>query len=230
LEVGCDNHFSLLLRKFTQYEIYTQNLANGHGGFSDISEFRHNTTGKTVSFNRQYFDLEAESFPYPENSFDLVVCAEVIEHLLHDPMAMLRGIHRILKPDGALVLTTPNLISWHAILKAIKGLSPLEFSCFITSKQPPILQHAREYMPDEVNTMLQAAGFSIDRFTTPYFLFPHEHFSVIDLLLLGVIMLWFPLSLRHPKNLCRRGPHIFVLARKTNTPSHRYPPNIYSHD
>lgn len=228
LELGCDNHFTLLLQKFTRYEVRTQNLPEGGSGYSDISRFIHKPTGKKVKFQRDEFDLESEPFPYPDNHFDVVICMEIIEHLLHDPMAMLVEIRRVLKPGGALVLTTPNLISWHAILKAIKGISPLEFSCFMRTHKPPMLQHAKEYLPDEVECLLEGSGFTVEKLCTPHFLFPHERFRVVEWPLLGFITVWFPFTGRHPKLLRNRGAHIFARARKTGQVRERHPKLIYS--
>jgi 2-polyprenyl-3-methyl-5-hydroxy-6-metoxy-1,4-benzoquinol methylase len=42
----------------------------------------------------------------PENSFDVVVCSDVIEHV-QEPLKMLSEILRILRPGGHLVITTP---------------------------------------------------------------------------------------------------------------------------
>jgi SAM-dependent methyltransferase len=55
-------------------------------------------------------DLSNENLPFPDESFDLVTCTEVIEHLEHY-RSTLRDIHRALKPGGTLVLTTPNILN-----------------------------------------------------------------------------------------------------------------------
>lgn len=45
----------------------------------------------------------AESFPYPDNSFDLVTC-RVAAHHFSDPAAFVRETTRVLKPNGAVLL------------------------------------------------------------------------------------------------------------------------------
>jgi len=51
-----------------------------------------------------------ESQNYPDNYFDAITMKHVIEHLF-DPVGLLKECKRILKPDGRLVLLTPNFES-----------------------------------------------------------------------------------------------------------------------
>ena len=46
--------------------------------------------------------------PWPEESFNAVISTEGIEHL-ENHYSFLRQVHRILKPGGVLLLTTPNI-------------------------------------------------------------------------------------------------------------------------
>ena len=46
----------------------------------------------------------------PPASFDLILCTEVVEHIA-DSSAALRGMRRLLKPGGVLVLSTPQRYS-----------------------------------------------------------------------------------------------------------------------
>lgn len=46
----------------------------------------------------------------PENSFDLILCTEVVEHIA-DSARAIAGMHRLLKPGGFLILSTPQRYS-----------------------------------------------------------------------------------------------------------------------
>jgi SAM-dependent methyltransferase len=69
-------------------------------------------------------DLSTQTLPYEDEYFELVILAEVIEHLTN-PDHALREIHRVLKPGGVLLLTTPNLASWVNRLLLLAGHQPL---------------------------------------------------------------------------------------------------------
>ena len=55
-------------------------------------------------------DLNIDALPYPDASFDLITCTEVIEHVEHYRRTF-REIFRILKPGGILIVTTPNVLN-----------------------------------------------------------------------------------------------------------------------
>ncbi len=50
------------------------------------------------------------SLPYPDQTFDYVIFMEVIEHI-YNPSYVISQIHRILKPGGRLILSTPNILN-----------------------------------------------------------------------------------------------------------------------
>ena len=54
----------------------------------------------------------AESLPYADASFDVVLCTQVLEHL-YDPSAAVAEIHRVLRPDGVAFVSTHGVFLFH---------------------------------------------------------------------------------------------------------------------
>ena len=55
---------------------------------------------------------DADRTPFPDESFDTVVCTQVIEHVL-EPSDVIREINRVLKKQGFFILVTPWLHPYH---------------------------------------------------------------------------------------------------------------------
>jgi len=55
---------------------------------------------------------DAEKMPIPENSFDFVICMQVLEHVRH-PQKVVDEIHRVLKKGGKVFLTAPGIWALH---------------------------------------------------------------------------------------------------------------------
>lgn len=61
-------------------------------------------------------DLNVDTLPYPDASFDLATCTEVIEHLEHYRSA-LREISRVLRVGGVFIVSTPNVLNLRSRLR-----------------------------------------------------------------------------------------------------------------
>ncbi len=55
----------------------------------------------------RFIVASADKLPFANNSFDIVLCTEVIEHV-NKPLKTISEIKRVVKPGGVIVLTTPN--------------------------------------------------------------------------------------------------------------------------
>lgn len=65
-------------------------------------------------------DVETMELPFEPASFDVVLCGDLVEHL-RDPGALLARVRPLLRPEGHLVLTTPNVANWSLRLGLLAG-------------------------------------------------------------------------------------------------------------
>jgi len=111
-------------------------------------------------------DLEREPLPYADASFGRVLATEILEHLAN-PALFLSECRRVLRPEGALYLTTPNVVDLRGRVRALGGRSPQThlFGIGRTFRMNEWV-HRREYAPDEVACLLEAVGFQMNRLHT----------------------------------------------------------------
>ena len=107
-------------------------------------------------------DIEREPLPFDQGSFDSVLFLELLEHLRINPFHALRETHRVLKPGGHLLLTTPNISPVDRLLfllgKDYQG-DPVEQ--FGLLEKVGHMGHIRLYATDEVRRMLTHVGFEV---------------------------------------------------------------------
>jgi len=66
----------------------------------------------------QIANIESEEIQAPLSYYDVVICADVLEHLI-DPWTAVRKISRHLKPGGKLMVSMPNLREWKTLSKIV---------------------------------------------------------------------------------------------------------------
>jgi methionine biosynthesis protein MetW len=154
LDVGCGD--GTLLEPFCgRYECYGV----------DVSEVQLKQA-EMKGLRTRRVDLESSRLPFDDESFDLIVCSETIEHLL-DVDNLLHEIHRLLRLGGTFVLTFPNVnqpVSWP--MQIVYDLPP-RFSA--RYKSP----HVRDYTLRIVKNVLVNFGFEIANVTGTY-VYPFE--------------------------------------------------------
>lgn len=65
--------------------------------------------------NAEIYTGMLEDAHYPDNYFDAITLWDVLEHVF-EPLETLQEIRRILKPEGVLVFSIPNIDSWDAAI------------------------------------------------------------------------------------------------------------------
>jgi 2-polyprenyl-3-methyl-5-hydroxy-6-metoxy-1,4-benzoquinol methylase len=94
-----------------------------------------------------------EPLPVAAETYDLIVASEVIEHL-ENPRMLAREWFRLLKPGGALVVSTPNNESWRSLASlAVRG----HFAGFTGASYPA---HITALLRKDFERILTESGYS----------------------------------------------------------------------
>ena len=106
---------------------------------------RYITIDKTIPTNLyqdanvEFVEAAVPPIPAENNSFDYVVSFQVIEHIKRD-FDFVREVHRVLKPGGKFIVTTPN--------------APMSLT-----RNP---WHVREYRAEELTNMLECSFSQVE--------------------------------------------------------------------
>lgn len=111
---------------------------------------------KVIVGNVEHLDLVDH---IGDEVFDVVVCADVLEHLV-DPAGTLKSLIRFLKPDGILVASVPNIVHASVVYQMAKGVFDYtEFGLLDDS-------HVRFFTKKTICETLIRAGFIVDKLET----------------------------------------------------------------
>lgn len=94
--------------------------------------------------------------PYPDDHADVVLAGEIVEHVV-DTEGFLREIARVLRPGGALVLSTPNILWWKHRVRMLAGRYPEALDYRL--RYGDDFGHVRAFGPDQLRAVLGGAGF-----------------------------------------------------------------------
>jgi len=132
-------------------------------GGSFFESFQIPGNGEEFIADTVQADAELDIYPVQSESFQCVVCFDVLEHLAGDPMHFVAESNRVLQKGGYLCLATPNVLYYPNLVSFLFGGHPFSWSVFTDSYAD---RHNREYTPMEVQALLEAGGFSIESLRT----------------------------------------------------------------
>lgn len=219
-----------LPRLIESYNFIEKYLKDGQSVI-DIGSYGHFT--KIISklhkidFELSNFELR-DNFPIKSGLYDFVFCMEVIEHLKDRDSNNLEYIssfrylgifnllcemNRILKNDGLLFLTTPNVNTYLGILRLLNYENPYFFT-----------PHPRELSINELKRFLKSTGFEIIEIDTKnvwndYSIAAERHSNFVDKIS------EFCKENGFSENL--RGDDIFLVAKKVREPEFSLYKNEY---
>jgi len=97
-------------------------------------------------------NIPLEEIKFPNGSFDAVLASHLIEHL-NDPRSFLTEVHRILKNNACVFITTPNISGLQARLYGGKWRSA-------------IFDHLYLFSIRTLTNLLESTGFKVEKIRT----------------------------------------------------------------
>jgi len=102
-----------------------------------------------------FVDLNCDNIPFPDNYFECITLVAVIEHLV-TPYHILEETRRVLKPEGVLIIGTPNVASLSNRIRILLGHRPR--TSFDIGWDGG---HLLYFTPKELEVLLSQCGFEI---------------------------------------------------------------------
>ena len=133
----------------------------------DIAPDRFARSLDELALDVERCNVETETLPFADGSFDVAVCNEIFEHLRINPIFTLREALRVIRPGGLLLLSTPNLRSFRGLRNLLvhhqaHAVSGDVFVQYEKLDKLGHMGHVREYTAREVADFLERIGFRVE--------------------------------------------------------------------
>jgi len=114
------------LEKIGGHKLAYLDVGAGRGELIDLMRKSYNIDAYACDYHVERFshtdipikkvNLNIEPLPFKDDTFDLITCSEVIEHL-ENYRQIIRETYRALKPGGVVIITTPNILNMNSRLR-----------------------------------------------------------------------------------------------------------------
>lgn len=141
---------------------------NGHKMTGiDIDPTRFEPAIQELKLQVKRCNIESEILPFEDASFDFIVMNEVFEHLRIDLIHTISELHRVLRPGGRCMISTPNQRSAAAIRNLIQrdksaGVCPDLYREWSKIGKLGHMGHVREYTVTDLSNFLSKIGFNVE--------------------------------------------------------------------
>lgn len=112
-------------------------------------------------------DMGASALPFPDASFDFVLCKDVLEHLLM-PLDLLRELRRVLRPGGTLLCHVPNHFTLPARIRFL-FTNDIDTYNFFPDARSWEFPHIRFYTHRDILDMCVQSGFILEKDLSLFF-------------------------------------------------------------
>lgn len=173
LEVGCGNGATLcaLKKNMKAHQVYGVEISD------KLSKYLEEHLDGFITG-----DVELLNIPFEENSFDFIIFGDVLEHLV-SPEIVLRKYGKLLKKDGYIIASIPN-IKYYSVLLNLIFFDKFEYT------ESGILDksHLRFFTKKQIIKMFQSENFEITHIQ-PNFWLPIQN---IDNMLFKMLSKFLP--------------------------------------
>lgn len=104
---------------------------------------------------------QGRGLPFDNDSFDVCLFLEVFEHIIEDPRYVLGELFRLLRRDGLLFFTTPNLAHVYNRVRLVMGRQPQFYLTGVGHGSGRPRGHFREWTMEELLELFGDSGFRV---------------------------------------------------------------------